>query len=728
MAGHILITTAVLVALAARSVVLVDYDAKLYRAEFWGFGSDLMVGLWVGLLIVALHRWKPTAAAAGMVGWAVLSFLAAEHVRALGAWPDVRLVGMLGDPTFVVGSVLRPAHPFWMAGVALVAGVVVWWVRGLRFGQASRRGLVAAGVVTLAWLLVPAPDDARFGWRGTHFVPENLARLGAERLGPDVLTIAESFPIDEGQRRQVDAWFRADLTGQRLVPPADPARRPNVLLVIIEGLGGDRLGPVPGQPFDPDESPRLAELSNRGFVVPGFISQQRRTNAGLYSMFSGAAPLLQPGTPRMSIFASLPPRRYLPDVLAGHGYRTAYLQSANLRFMAKEPFLYAAGFAEVISADLVRPARAANKWGVDDVTLMEQALGWIDRAQTDADAADGGSPWFLTVLTAGSHHPYLVPEDFPARPGEDLNAQAFRYADHALGSLIDGLEARGLTQDTLVIVTSDEVNYPRDRGRMPWALGEFWGVFIALCPDGSSGVQPGLFGRADTALSVLDYLGLAEVGPPLPGRSVFRDYDTPRALPASTSYRQWMALFSEDGTVDVFTDRFAPVARYVPRPTDTRRGFAALVRDPSGAGPGDASRALLAELTRRQRGHVVGLTDRPLTLMPAGRYTVTPDPDPERGGILTYGHHLVCPRDTLTRVELTFRADPADRLARSEIVLGGFYVPAERTADGRFTAKRTVVLPGRPKPLDFHIRVFTADQQPIDIEIEHAQITFLPLE
>ena len=734
--GGVLLGVALVLTALPRGVALWDQGIFPEATDLWGFVADGVVGLWVGLLLMGLHRWKPWAAASVAAPWAVLGFLAAEHVRVLGVWPDARHSGMLGETTFVLGSVLRPAHPGWMWATATLAFVVVWRMDRLRACRTIQRGLLTAGAATFLLIVAPAPDAAR-GWRSTHYVSENLGRLWSDRIAGDGLAAAQDIAIGESHRQRVDAWFRTDLDGERLTAPPDE-KLPNVLMIVVESLGSDRIGPIHGQAHDPREAPHLSALAERSLFVPRFVNQQRQTNRGTYALLSGALPLLQKSTPRMSVFASLPERPYLPAVLSGHGYRTAYLQSADLAFMGKAPFLEAAGFGEVLSAAEVRPARASSAWGVDDVTLMDETLRWIDAAEREALQPDAnneaedlpaGRPWFLTVVTAGTHHPYMIPNSFAWLPGETEDHRAFRYADSAIGHLVAGLDAREAWRDTLVIITSDETGVTADRGRIPHPISEAWGVFMAAVPGGETGPIDGLYAQGDVALSVLDALGLAEASPPFPGRSVFRYYDTPRELPFANVYRRQIGVFGADGSVEIYGEHFNPIARFIPAITSESdyRHFSDLRQDEDAADHDFAARPLLAALALRQSA---GQSDRggeSRTFVPAGRYTVVPSADPERGGLLIHGQYFYGPAHSQVRVEVALTPDADADVSRIELAFLDLTVPLERDQDGRYFADHAVSLERAWSSFDVALRVYTEDVSPVDVEVERARITITPL-
>jgi len=101
----------------------------------------------------------------------------------------------------------------------------------------------------------------------------------------------------------------------------------------------------------------------------------------------------------------------------------------------------------------------ASSWGCQDRYLVDATLRFADERP--------GEPFFVMAWSSGSHHPY---EPDPSAPfvdffeGRPLPIDDYdlgRYlntlleADRQLGRLLEGLRARGLADDTLVVVTGD---------------------------------------------------------------------------------------------------------------------------------------------------------------------------------------------------------------------------------------------------------------------------------
>ena len=91
-----------------------------------------------------------------------------------------------------------------------------------------------------------------------------------------------------------------------------------------------------------------------------------------------------------------------------------------------------------------------SSFGVDEPSVVRRILSWVDAVEPDRR-------FFITYLPAAGHHPYATAEPGPfAGRGEFSNYQnALHEGDHAVGTLIEGLRARGLDRQTLFVVAGD---------------------------------------------------------------------------------------------------------------------------------------------------------------------------------------------------------------------------------------------------------------------------------
>jgi hypothetical protein len=182
-----------------------------------------------------------------------------------------------------------------------------------------------------------------------------------------------------------------------------------------------------------------------------------------------------------------------------------------------------------------------------------------------AQLAGGEAPWFLTLLNVGTHHPYILPDDFePDEPSRFVRALA--YLDVALGEFVARLAADGVLDDTLVVLASDESMGIPGLFVDPWekAVSQNWGLLAALAPGVAPARIEAPFSQVDVPLSILDYLGLGDRGHDLYGRSIFRDYDRPRRLYFANTNLHAAGALDRDGALLMCLDDFEHCRKWAP--------------------------------------------------------------------------------------------------------------------------------------------------------------------
>lgn len=249
---------------------------------------------------------------------------------------------------------------------------------------------------------------------------------------------------------------------------AHRARPVNVVIVAVDSLRPDHLGCYGyGKPT----SPEIDGLAARGILFERVIGQASWTTPSFGTILTGLYPSQHGALALNNMMRQTVPT--LATVLKAGGYATAGFVNAP----ALSPdYGFARGFD---SYDIAEPeARGAAR-------TTEEALAWI--ARTDA------RPFFLFLHYFDAHLPYSPPSGYdrfldPGYRGavgssfdpdrlapnrETLLADMgtwsaadwdrvkalydgeIRFTDDAIGTLIRGLEARGLKGNTLIVFLSD---------------------------------------------------------------------------------------------------------------------------------------------------------------------------------------------------------------------------------------------------------------------------------
>ncbi len=507
-----------------------------------GFLADLVVALAVLPVVVWLQRRSRWIAVAAVGVWCLVHAANDEHIRVLGAMANFENLRYLADSTFLKGSaqgLLRPT----VVILSLVSVVMVAVRARGPVGSGPRHWLlvVALGLLLSSW--PTQSDDAP--WQQENVVLSGLIDLaGQSRL---------SFPSETHPGR-LDV-HAPDLGGVPRIPLGHPGT--NVLLIMLEGISGGHLPSVAGvSGIEPPASLRgLDELATAQHqVFSRFVAQQRQTSRGQYALLCGDAPAFSGRRTRMAEVAMAEgDAPCLPNALATLGYQTVYLQAAPLAFQRKNQFMPKAGFRRALGADSFGDHPNRTPWGVDDATLFARAADLIDELEHER------APWFVTLLTVGTHHPFLVPGAPKEYDTERAFSHAATYLDDALAGFLATLDRRGISDRTLIIVTSDESGglglggshqSARRSHAATKALHQAWGLLSIRTPEGDGQRVDELFGQSDLALSVLDYLGQPPDAYPFGGRSVFRRYRAPRPVAFANTYlKRTGAFFGDDQLV-----------------------------------------------------------------------------------------------------------------------------------------------------------------------------------
>lgn len=462
-----------------------------------GFASDAAVSALVALVMLpcgARLRWIPIGL------WCAFTAGNAAFIGANQA--NIRLDFLVAGEqgAFLRGSVFTPA--LLMAAVGLV-GVAIGAdrlaARLFRFPFA-RRGVLAV-VALLALSPIFPLSSAAFLWPQQHALAENIRTLALRQVIP-TLGNPSTLPPEMRER-----YFARDLSGK---PFLASASKPNVLLITVESFSHVHM--------EQGLLPQMARWRERGMYYPNIIAQQRQTHTGMHVLLCGETPNLSNRESKAEIAVTLgQPRPCLPNLLRGAGWRTEYMQAADLPFMRKDALMREIGF-DVIKGESDFPGvRRGGEWGLDDATLFDIAAQRVEALRME------GKPWFLTVLTVGTHHPFMASPEWMRKANGDAYAASFMAADAAVGALLDRLEAAGALKDTLVIITSDESNAHSVQSGLQGMLSTNHGFLLVLAPEAEPREERDYFVQADIPLGVLDYAGMAEESG-MGGRSVFRHY------------------------------------------------------------------------------------------------------------------------------------------------------------------------------------------------------------
>jgi len=332
----------------------------------------------------------------------------------------------------------------------------------------------------------------------------------------------------------------------------------NVVLVVVDTLRADHLG---SYGYGRGTSPRLDGFASEAFVFDRARSTASWTRPAIASLLTSQYPFehgIYRERPRDRLSAATPT---LQQIVRQRGL--------HAKAIVAQPH-YRSGMDRDFDSFVFEGRRDAE-------ALYDRAIAFLDE--------HGGEPFFLLVHNIDPHDGYRFHEGFSDLPSDSqwrssrsllpahepdngigydsldnrvvtIGPEALaelesnydgeiRYLDHHFGRFLDALEARGLMDDTLIVVTADHGEEFLDHGSY-WHGGTLYEELVRVPLIVRA---PGLGrGRSAAPVSLVDVLPtVAEwIGAPLPetarGRSLLPllrgEPAGPRPIFSATGFRQ----------------------------------------------------------------------------------------------------------------------------------------------------------------------------------------------
>lgn len=282
-------------------------------------------------------------------------------------------------------------------------------------------------------------------------------------------------------------WLREELAVSRL-PQANPVA-PNIVVIVVDALRADHLS---SYGYERQTTPNIDRLASEGILFENAIATSSWTPPSHASLFTGRY-VYEHG-------ADLKPLDYRYPTIAEDiqklGYRTgAFLGNyENLNrtvglargFQRYEDYYQSLGSMvnNTLLGHLIIYEGLHRVFGMDNPVgrklasqINDSTLDWIDRHPEN--------PFFIFINYFDTHDPYTPPQPYRSKfssvknPGglinsywdedhiyilsspeqlqEEIDAYdgAIAYVDDKISQFIEGLQKRGLTENTIVIILSD---------------------------------------------------------------------------------------------------------------------------------------------------------------------------------------------------------------------------------------------------------------------------------
>jgi len=213
--------------------------------------------------------------------------------------------------------------------------------------------------------------------------------------------------------------------------------RPNIILLVWEGCGASFTGCLGAEG---NTTPNLDQLAKEGVFFTNCYANSFRTDRGLVCINSGWLGL--PSASLMKIPEKCEKLPGLARTLASEGYTTSFWYGGDISFTNMSGYLLQNGYQRLFSDKDFSKKESTSKWGAPDDILLDRAI---------ADIQSAKSPFFTSILTLSSHEPWEVPY---SRINKEVE-NSFAYTDDCIGKFVNGLKAKGIWDNTLLIIVPD---------------------------------------------------------------------------------------------------------------------------------------------------------------------------------------------------------------------------------------------------------------------------------
>lgn len=242
---------------------------------------------------------------------------------------------------------------------------------------------------------------------------------------------------------KIDSRFNLNRTFKSSYQSVD---HKNVILIIMESFGEEYIGSLShSKGYTPflDSLIPFCTRPSRGYA------NGRKSIEAMPAITAGIPALME--TPFVSSAYAGNEINGLPDILAKKGYVTSFFHGGQNGTMGFDVYANLAGYQKYYGMnEYPNPADYDGKWGIPDEPFLQWFAQQLNRQQ---------QPFFSTVFTLSSHHPFTVPAKYQDLPKGSLEIhQSVAYADLSLKKFFEFAKGQNWFNNTVFIITGDHTS------------------------------------------------------------------------------------------------------------------------------------------------------------------------------------------------------------------------------------------------------------------------------
>lgn len=444
--------------------------------------------------------------------------------------------------------VLKFAAENWymvLVGVALIALLVVGYRRKTKVEQLFNGvWYYATGLVVMLVAVGSAIGGVRGGFtKMTRPITLSNATLYTADNARATMILSNPFSIlrtiSSSGKLHYEKYFDEQTLATIYSPEHFPAEETsateltgrNVVLFIMESFSAEHSALLRPDLYEDEEqkgyTPFLDSLMRQSYTFYNMYANGKRSIQALPAVWS-SIPSFK--SPFVLMPQALAETHSLPAILKEKGYETMFFCGSDHGSMGFGAYARQTGIENLYSRQDYEKVHGANDfdgyWGVWD----EKFLNYMGEVLSEQK-----EPFFSTMFTLTSHHPFVVPEEYESKypKGKTPNHQCVGYVDDAFHKFFATHENDEWFRNSIFVFVADHVSSEKMTEVFRRSPGDYHIFGFIYAPDSA------LFGEHRQVVSQIDImptlLGLMGHSEPYFafGRDIFNEHTD---VPFSANY------------------------------------------------------------------------------------------------------------------------------------------------------------------------------------------------
>lgn len=370
------------------------------------------------------------------------------------------------------------------------------------------------------------------------------------------MSTGDKYPSYFSEEELADIYSPEHFPTPRAEGDIAPLKGRNVVLFIMESFSAEHSAYLCPEVYEGSEqqgfTPFLDSLMQQGYCFRQMYANGKRSIQALPAVWSSIPSFKSPFANMAQAVAE---QCALPEILASQGYSTHFFCGSDHGSMGFGAYARMAGIENLYSRQTYIERRGSDDfdefWGIWDEEFIDY-MGEV--------LSEQGEPFFSTIFTLSSHHPFVVPERYADSlpEGYTPNHRCVAYVDDALRKFFTKYGSQEWFRNSVFVFVADHVSSEKYAPKTKVSPGDYHTFGFIYAPESA------LQGECADVVSQIDIMPtlLGLMGNEQPyfafGRDIFSE---PQRQVMSVNYdnscfqaitADYMVRFDEQRVIGVF--------------------------------------------------------------------------------------------------------------------------------------------------------------------------------